>query len=66
MGSLSKMLIAMVLLLPGGFLAAPLLWLAHRWRQRRANLLEAHAAPAWVSSAPVSAASIASPPGMTR
>jgi len=66
MGSLSKVLIAMVVLLPGGFLAAPLLWLAHRWRQRRASLLEQNGAAGWSSSTPAGAGSIASPSGLGR
>ena len=39
MGPLPKTLLALILLLPGGFVAAPLLWLAQRWQQRRRGRL---------------------------
>jgi hypothetical protein len=40
MGPLPKTLLALILLLlPGGFVAGPLLWLAQKWRQRRIRLI---------------------------
>jgi hypothetical protein len=39
MGPLPKTLLAVILLLPGGFVAAPLLWLAQKWQQRRLRLV---------------------------
>jgi hypothetical protein len=36
MGTLPKLLIALTLLLPGGFFVAPLLVVVKRWRERRA------------------------------
>jgi hypothetical protein len=35
MDPLPKTLLVLILLLPGGFVAAPILWLAQRWQQRR-------------------------------
>jgi hypothetical protein len=66
MFSLSRMMFAVVLLLPGGFLAAPLLWLARRWRQRRLSLLASDGAQGWAASSPAAAGSMASPSGIAR
>ena len=38
MSPLSKILIAVVLFVPGGLLFAPLLWLERRWHQRRSRV----------------------------
>lgn len=38
MSPLSKILLAVVLFVPGGLLFAPFLWLERRWQQRRSRV----------------------------
>ena len=46
MDPLLKVLFLVVLLLPGGFLAAPVLWLVQRLRHRRAKPVQRECASA--------------------
>jgi hypothetical protein len=38
MSPLSKLLVAVVLFVPGGLVLAPFLWLGRRWQQRRGRI----------------------------